>query len=190
MARQHLCRKVSLVSWPYLLREMIVGRRKEEPKIAWDWITTGTAWNEQICRFTNTKDLSIGFQSKLWRVKVIFLTRCDYDYIPFTLAIQVAAESPVVYTGDLKSPRNRSKNCQCKRAFRLTTCTFVSYFPFFQMSAISPTCSLQLWNFIAVSLVGPALGTFHLYSDPPPPPMDEVLNFPTCRNQKPGFWDP
>ena len=28
------------------------------------------------------------------------------------LAIQIAAESPVVYTGDLKSPRNRSKNCR------------------------------------------------------------------------------
>ena len=46
---------------------------------------------------------------------------CDLkrDFACKLLAIQVAAESPVVYTGDLKSPQNRtwnrSKNRQCKR---------------------------------------------------------------------------
>ena len=37
------------------------------------------------------------------------------------LVIQIVVESPVVYTGDLKSPRNRRKNrCQCKWALTVT----------------------------------------------------------------------
>ena len=63
------------------------------------------AYLKQLLLSKNARKV-ICFKARLhWR----FLLRFQAQFRKL-LAIEIAAETPVVYTGDLKSPRNRSKN--------------------------------------------------------------------------------